>query len=336
MLHRLRNNFQLSVITLMSAFSVIGITPFAVWRFLRGEPLIGTIDLAIVGGIVAAMIYAWRTNDVARTGFVLALGPCTGGAVAVATLVGEAGLLWLYPALICSFILTKPAIAAVLPLGALLFLLVDGAAFGSEQQMWSYSITLLVVCACTYVFARRSEQQRNLLEHLALLDPLTGVKNRRSMDEELNRAVADHARNRTAYGLVLADLDHFKAINDEHGHAAGDEILKAFVELLKLNIRRSDQIFRYGGEEFVVLLPAVNQASLQAAISHVQDVVRRSLKSPSGPVTTSFGTALLRDSESATDWLDRADRALYLAKERGRDCIVADEEADEKAPKGGN
>lgn len=325
MLHRLRNNFQLSVITLMGAFSVIGITPFAVWRFLRGEPLIGSIDLAIVGGIVAAMVYAWRTNDVVRTGFVLALGPCTGGAVVVATLVGEAGLLWLYPALICSFILTKPGVAAVLPLGALLFLLVEGSAFSSERQMWSYSVTVLVVCACTYVFARRSEQQRNLLEQLALLDPLTGVKNRRSMDEELNRAVADHARNETAYGLVLTDLDHFKVINDQHGHAAGDEILKAFVELLKLNIRRSDQIFRYGGEEFVILLPAVNQASLQAAIGHVQDVVRKSLKSPSGPVTASFGTALLRDSESATNWLDRADQALYQAKEQGRDRIVAGE-----------
>ncbi len=323
MLHRLRHNFHLSVITLMSACAIVGILPFAVWRFLRGDIVVGLIDLAILLGILGAMIYAWRFNQLARTGLFLALFPCTGGAIAISLIAGEVGLLWLYPALICSFMLTRPIIAAILPLGALLLLLIEGSAFASIHQMWSFSVTLLVVCACTYVFARRSEHQRNRLEHLALLDPLTGVSNRRAMDEALARAVAEHERQGTRYGLVVADLDHFKRVNDEYGHHTGDRILVEFVGILSFNTRRSDQIFRFGGEEFVILMTGVTSAGLQSAIEHLQSVLRKTLSCPSGPVTASFGTAIVQNGESVDQWFERADRALYQAKSLGRDRIVS-------------
>lgn len=323
MLYRLRNNFQLCVITLMSACAVVGVTPFGFWRLMRGDWLIALIDLGIILGILGALVYSWRTDDTARTGFFLAVLPCTGGAIAIATLAGEEGLFWLFPALICSFLLTKPWIAVIITLSALLFLVLHGVAFTSYSQMWSFTVTIIVASCCVYAFALRSEDQRKRLEHLALLDPLTGVKNRRSMDEELNRAVADQVRNQTHYGLALADLDHFKAINDEHGHGLGDKILVDFVTLLDLNTRRADQIFRFGGEEFVLLLPNVNERSLQAAMEHLHAVIQKTLHSPSGAVTASFGTALLQEGDSAEQWLARADSALYEAKQRGRNCVVA-------------
>ncbi len=325
MLHRLRHNFHLSVITLMGACAIIGITPFAIWRFLRGEIIVGLIDLAILLAIVGAMIYAWRFNQLARTGLFLALFPCTGGAIAISLVAGEAGLFWLYPALICSFMLTRPIVAALLPILALLILLIEGSAFISTHQMWSFSVTLLVVCACTYIFALRSEHQRDRLEHLALLDPLTGASNRRAMDETLARAVAEHERQGTNFGIALVDLDHFKRVNDTHGHNTGDRILAELVGILSFNTRRSDQIFRFGGEEFLILMSGVTPSGLQTAIEHVQSVLRKTLTSPSGPITASFGTAILQRGESVEHWFERADAALYRAKAQGRDRIVSDE-----------
>lgn len=327
MLHRLRHNFHLSVITLMSACAIVGILPFAVWRFLRGDIVVALVDLAILLGIIGGMVYAWRFNQLARTGLFLALFPCTGGAIAISLIAGEVGLFWLYPALICSFMLTRPIVAALLPLAALLLLIIEGSAFASTHQMWSFSVTLLVVCACTYVFARRSEHQRNRLEHLALLDPLTGVSNRRALDEALARAVAEHERQGTRFGIALADLDHFKQVNDTYGHNTGDRILVEFVSILAFNTRRSDQVFRFGGEEFVILMPSVTPEGMQAAIENVQAVLRKTLSSPSGPVTTSFGTAIVQSEETVDQWFERADRALYQAKSLGRDRIVSGDPA---------
>jgi diguanylate cyclase (GGDEF)-like protein len=98
--------------------------------------------------------------------------------------------------------------------------------------------------------------------------------------------------------------------------------------LIEHNTRKSDQLFRYGGEEFVLLLPGVDGSSLQTVMNNLQQVLRRNLKYPGGSVTSSFGVALLGHGERVESWLARADEALYQAKETGRDRIVfADESA---------
>lgn len=321
MFSRLRSNFRLSIITLLGTSAVLGITPFAFYRFWQGSVIAGLIDTFILLSICGTVIFAWKTNDTRRTGFVLALVAC-GGGVAVATVQGEVGLFWLYPSLITSFFLTAAPIAVLVNLSALVVLILHGVAFSSQEQMWSFVTTAIVVSCCAYVFALRNESQRERLEQLATLDPLTGVKNRRSMDEELQAAVAAHARNGLSYALTLLDLDHFKRINDEFGHSVGDEVLIEFVGLLQRHTRKSDQLFRYGGEEFVLLLPGVDESGLQAVMANLQHTLRRSLKSPAGAVTASFGIALLRDDDSAASWLSRADEALYQAKSSGRDRII--------------
>lgn len=322
MLYRLRNDFQLSVISLLGVFAILGITPFAVWRFVQGEILIGTIDTIILLGIIGAVVYAWRTGKKDLAGLFLATVPCTMGGITIATLVGEAGLFWLYPALICSFFMTRPWIATALALAALLFLVFEGSAFTSATQQWSFVTTVAVVSICAYVFARRNEDQRVTLQQLALIDPLTGTRNRRAMDAALEQALGDRDRQTGSYALTLVDLDHFKAVNDQHGHHVGDRILVEFSSILNTNTRRSDQVFRFGGEEFVLLLSGVTGQTLTAAIEHLQQTVRRSLKSPSGTVTASFGVTLLHPSDSPQSVLERADRALYQAKAQGRDRIV--------------
>jgi len=321
MLYRLRTDFRLSIITLLGASAVLGITPFAFMRFMQGNVLAGLVDTSILLGILGAVVYAWVTGDTRRSGLASAVIACS-GAVAVGIVVGEPGLFWLYPCLVTTFFLTSPRIAVFLNVASVVALMLHGDAFRSDVQMWSFASTTFVVSACAYVFAHRNHDQRERLEHLATIDPLTGIKNRRSMDQELDLAAANAERTGLPYALVLLDIDHFKRINDEHGHGVGDDVLTDLVALLKQNTRKSDQLFRYGGEEFVLLLPGVDGIGLKAVMNNLQQVLRKYMKHPGGSVTVSFGVALLRHGESVDSWLARADTALYEAKETGRDRIV--------------
>ncbi|WP_404366664.1 GGDEF domain-containing protein [Marinobacter sp.] len=325
MFYRLRHNFRLSIITMLGVCAIGGITPFAVFRFLDGNTAAGVADTLIMVSITATMVYAWVTGDTRRSGFIMALIACSGG-VAVAALLGNVGLFWLYPPFITSFFLTTPRIAVFINSAAVAVLILGDIAFESTEHMLSFVTTAVVVSACAYIFALRNESQRIRLEQLATLDPLTGVKNRRAMEEELRAAVATHERNGLSYALAMLDLDHFKKVNDAHGHTVGDEVLMSCVDVIERNTRQSDQLFRYGGEEFVLLLPGVEDSGMRAVLDNLHRALQRELRDPDGPVTASCGLALLRSGESPDEWLDRADAALYEAKENGRNQIrVADE-----------
>lgn len=321
MLHRLKNDFRLSIITLLSACALIGITPFAILRFVQGNLVAGLVDLGILASILGCLAYAWLTGDTRRSGTVLAFLVCV-GAVAVGMVMGEPGLFWIFPCLVTTYFLTSSRIAAGLNLASVLALMSIDAAFSSSEQMWTFAATATTVSACAYVFALRNQDQRERLEHLATIDPLTGVKNRRSMDEELDLAAANAERSGLPYALVMLDLDHFKRINDVYGHGVGDDVLTDLVALIQHNTRKADQLFRYGGEEFVLLLPGVDGDSLQTVVKNLQQVLRKRLTYPGGEVTSSFGVATLRRGETVDSWLTRADEALYRAKASGRDRIV--------------
>nr|WP_286173229.1 MULTISPECIES: GGDEF domain-containing protein [Halomonas] len=166
---------------------------------------------------------------------------------------------------------------------------------------------------------------------LARRDPLTGIRNRRSMDDALQLAASTASRTETPYALVMLDLDHFKAINDKHGHGLGDEILVNLARMVERNTRQSDQLFRFGGEEFVLLMPGVDSDGMSAVVQGLRQKIRSTLRSPDGPVTASFGAAHLGADESWEDWLKRADDALYQAKERGRDCVIIASDREQPA-----
>lgn len=331
MFYRLKTDFRLSIITLLGISAVVGISPFAIMRFVQGNMLAGVVDLTIMLAITAGMVYAWLTGDTVRTGLAMAI-VSSAGAVAVGAVVGEPGLFWLFPCLVTSFFLTESRYAILINLTAVAALMIHGVAFSSTIQMLSFSATAVVVSCCAYVFAFRNENQRERLEHLATIDPLTGVKNRRSMDEELAMATASAARTGISYALVLLDIDHFKKINDEHGHSVGDHVLTEMVALIEQNIRKADQMFRFGGEEFVLLMSGVDETGLKAVMHNLQHIMHRFLKHPGGQVTASFGVALLKTGESPDEWLARADDALYEAKASGRDRIVYADDLDDREP----
>ncbi|ALS98530.1 GGDEF domain-containing protein [Lacimicrobium alkaliphilum] len=321
MLYRLKNDFRLSIITLLGSCALLGITPFAIYRFAQGDIIAAIVDALILLSVCSVLAYAWISGDTRRSGLIMAIIACSGGLV-VLSLQGTIGLFWLYPCFITSFFLTSSRLALLINTLTVFVLSLFQIGGIEYEHLISFITTAIVVSACAYVFSLRNESQRRRLEQLATLDPLTGVKNRRAMEEELLRAVATHERNDLSYGLAILDLDHFKRVNDEHGHAVGDQVLIECVDIISRHIRKSDRLFRFGGEEFVLLLPGVDDNGMRSVIRNLHKVLREELKSPSGAVTASYGLALLQSDENADQWMERADNALYQAKENGRDQII--------------
>ncbi len=174
----------------------------------------------------------------------------------------------------------------------------------------------------------QARQLMGQLEKLAALDGLTGIYNRRHFEDVAAREVYRFQRYGGSISLIMLDLDHFKNINDAHGHAAGDAVLVSAAKTLASCLRKSDIMGRFGGEEFIVLLPETDRA---AAIA-IAEKMRQALESlmvrfqeQSFRVTASFGVTGVTSPESATPeiFFERADRALYEAKEKGRNRVCA-------------
>ncbi|WP_044875032.1 diguanylate cyclase [Pseudomonas sp. LFM046] len=163
------------------------------------------------------------------------------------------------------------------------------------------------------------------LRALSVTDALTGVYNRRYFQERLDLEIARAERREGPLALVMLDVDHFKQINDRHGHEAGDRVLKALCVRVGERLRRIDVLCRLGGEEFVVLCPDTNVEQAVSLAQALWQAVARESVAGVGQVTASFGCAAWREGESADDLLRRVDAAVYAAKQAGRNQIrVAD------------
>lgn len=229
--------------------------------------------------------------------------------------------------------LTALAYGATLPLVQVL----EGEHFkGSvELVLWC---SFLVYLPCIAVLAGHISQlrkrvmtsnaqlQRALLQvtELATQDELTGLHNRRYLMDRLQYEKSRVDRGAGGFCVCLLDLDHFKRINDVHGHSAGDAVLCAFAACAQPLLRSTDLLARYGGEEFVLLLPETNPDTARQCVARLQDELSRlgfAGLPPQLRITTSVGIAHYQVPEALPSLIERADQALYLAKHGGRDRI---------------
>jgi diguanylate cyclase (GGDEF)-like protein len=166
--------------------------------------------------------------------------------------------------------------------------------------------------------------QRNLAQAQlrAASDALTGLPNRRAADETIKRMVAHAGRSVSPLAAVLLDLDHFKQVNDVHGHEQGDRALAEIGQILAATLRASDFAARYGGEEFLILLPDTDRTAAMDVAEKLRLAIERAEISQIGPLTASFGVAVIPDDTGEAEQLIRmADRALYAAKAAGRNRV---------------
>ncbi|WP_330946201.1 GGDEF domain-containing protein [Thermomonas sp. LB-4] len=166
------------------------------------------------------------------------------------------------------------------------------------------------------------ERERHLLE-IASRDALTGLYNRLAGARMLESLVAETQAAGQAFSVILADLDHFKHINDSRGHQAGDDALVTVGAILQAGIRGGDLAIRWGGEEFLVLAPGCGIAQAMELAERLRAGVARAEIPASGPVTVSLGVAQLAAGEAVAELLQRADEAMYRAKSGGRKRVEA-------------
>jgi diguanylate cyclase (GGDEF)-like protein len=166
-----------------------------------------------------------------------------------------------------------------------------------------------------------SQERVSALSRLALTDPLTGLANRRGGEEALAREVARARRSGAPLSLALFDIDRFKAVNDQAGHAVGDRVLRGISDILARSQRGSDLATRWGGEEFLVVLPDVGLSGARTFAERVREHVQRLAVPEAGPVTVSAGVSEVHAGEDAAAAVARADANLYAAKTGGRNRV---------------
>jgi diguanylate cyclase (GGDEF)-like protein len=186
---------------------------------------------------------------------------------------------------------------------------------------------LAATAAAQLSLAISNLELRETLRGLAIRDPLTGLFNRRYMEETLSRELARAAREEEVLTLLQLDVDHFKRFNDDYGHDAGDAVLRALSQVLRAVFRDSDVVCRFGGEEFTVVCPGVDEVGARARYRELQtrlDALRLPFRDKVlPPVTVSAGAAHYpRHAHEADDLMRLADQALYAAKRGGRDQLV--------------
>ena len=201
-------------------------------------------------------------------------------------------------------------------------LVLVGDAFDDEQRS---TVSSLASHAGT---ALENARLHRIVEQQALVDELTGIANRRQCEDRLPAEIARAKRFGTPLTLVVADLDDFKAINDRHGHTVGDDVLREFASVLRATVRETDLAGRWGGEEFLLLLPGADGVGG----AQLADRIRAALAARSAPgrdgaavrVTCSFGVAQLRPADDERELFAAADRALYQAKRKGKNRVELD------------
>ena len=197
-----------------------------------------------------------------------------------------------------------------------------GKAFDAEQRMTASSL------ASHAAIALENARLHRIVERQALVDVLTGIANRRQCEDALAHEIARAERLGAPLTLVLADLDDFKAVNDRHGHTVGDDVLREFASVLLATVREADLAGRWGGEEFVLLLPGTDASGGANLADRVRTAIaERAFLGRDGEVvavTCSFGVAQLAPGADARELFAAADRALYRAKRDGKNRVEAE------------
>ena len=317
----MRRDSQLRLLTALGFSAATLILCFGVYRLLDGEVFAAALDLAVAASICSLVVYALRTGNTERTGIALCVVD-TLACILVCLAIGSIAVYWHYLVLITNFFIAPRRVALIANLVLTASML---AILGPSQApilTASIATSSALVTFFTYFFATRIKVDRSKLEEIASLDALTGLPNRRTMEQVLVQAMQLHRNEGVPYGLIILDIDHFKQVNDSYGHSAGDAVLQDLAEILKLQMRKQDNVFRFGGEEFVVLVEVLRVADLRVAAERIRLAVRTSLHGPAGRVTVSAGAALLGNEENWQEWFSLADAALYRAKSVGRDRSV--------------
>lgn len=316
-----RRSIEVTVMNYSGITTILVVAGFVVYRYFTGDPMGALTNTVIVAMLTSVLLLArvpgFRQTALILFGFIISLS-----CLLSAMLVSPNGLMWTYLVLWINFLVLPRNLAIGCNLILITTLTASFGLFDSLLHQISWVTVALLISGFGLLFTNRLREQQRMLSELATLDPLTGAGNRRLMQHDLEKTVAERRRGRRPGTLMLLDLDHFKQINDEFGHEAGDKVLERFVTVLRDALRTEDGLYRLGGEEFVVLLRGMDVKVAEANLDDLHERLSGKVQGPGGPLQFSAGAAVLKDGENWSRWLARADRALYEAKRAGRDRLI--------------
>jgi diguanylate cyclase (GGDEF)-like protein len=305
---------------IMSALSAALLLPFTLNHFLAGRHQLGGLIL-LAQLMMAANAWCLRHGRAPPVPFwVMTLGFMVAVCESIHRL-GLGGTYWAFPAALVGYFMLSRRLALLLSVA----MLVASSALVAQGLGLSVALRFGTTLALTLVLINvvlnvLGDLQRALVQQ-TLTDPLTGAYNRRHLADQIGQMVRPGAAVHGMNALLAIDVDHFKAINDQHGHAAGDAVLVALVAALSARKRQSDMLFRTGGEEFVLLLPRTSALDAQQVAQSLRARIADTPLLPGHPITVSIGVGVQQPHHGADAWLGAADRALYQAKHNGRNRV---------------
>jgi diguanylate cyclase (GGDEF)-like protein len=306
--------------------ALIAITPFGAWMTWQGPRWPGLVTLLACSAIALSTWLIWRQRALL---FARLLG-CTVPSLAVLffmPLLPQYAMMWSYPMVVFFYLYLELRLATLFNLLFATGLAVMAWPVFAIDLYSRFLVTHFVVGGMTLIFARTLAKQQQELRQAANTDSLTGLANRRAVQQ----ALESWQRQRSRYGvpatLLLIDLDHFKSVNDRGGHQAGDQLLIQVAEVLRRRARDTDMAGRWGGEEFILVLPHTRAGEAMVVAEALRNSVASEraetpMATDAVAVTTSIGVAELLLSDTPESWVARADAALYQAKAAGRNQVV--------------
>lgn len=309
------------ILLMISAFAVIAISPFIYLRFIVDDYVMAALDAVIVILMSLFFLFTYKTRkaDLAKLIFAILI-ICA--IILIIALRGQSHTYWIYPTVIAMYYMLpeKSAIAiCIAAISVILFILYPSI---NNIDFFTILMTLTLTSFFSYIIFSNYNKTNAKLALLATVDPLTLCGNRRALDSVLLDTLSAQRREKSSISLILLDLDHFKKINDTYSHATGDKVLVDLVQLMSRHTRALDSIFRYGGEEFILVPLKVDWVAAELMAEKLRKLVEEHEFTDNIKITISIGVAQYKTEEAAESWIARADHALYKAKNAGRNQVV--------------
>ena len=300
--------------------TTIFVSPFAIYSFTQQRYLIAAIAIiiVIVSSINSHHIKNKRDIAIPYVYWYLVIVTVL---VLLTMKIGINGLLWSYPFVLSTYFVQERHLARKYCLITYVSFVIACYISSEPALVFRFAVTFFMLILLTDVSVGELMRLERKLMEQTIRDPLTNAHNRRYMDYVLDLTIEEINRNYGPASLISLDIDHFKKVNDKHGHIKGDDVLIKLVDLLHNRQRKLDYVFRSGGEEFVLLF---RNTGLQQAIS-LAESLRQSIEDTEflqgETITVSLGVAEYQTSETKEEWLSRSDELLYQAKDEGRNCV---------------
>ncbi len=300
------------------------LTPFSINNFLQARFTLGMGSTFI---LILCAVNAWNCVQNRYRPSLILYGIVPAVTLFLFFAFQEQGAMiafWCYPALLAFYFMLPEYQARVANVVFLCIIFPQAWGILDQAFMIRFVVTILGVSAFSAMFLRVITAQEKILTMQAVTDPLTGLLNRKTLEDKFEEIISQNHRTGTPMTLLILDLDHFKEVNDKRGHHTGDKVLRGVADFLQKRIyRRTDKIFRIGGEEFLVLLYNTNIGDGMEVAEELCSGLAACPLLPDQPVTVSIGVTVLRPDDDWQDWMKRCDENLYKAKEGGRNMVVS-------------